>query len=150
MRNPSARAGVLERAVRGAVACVVASVPLAIGWSLWGFYVLRSDQDWPAVYVLFSILVVGAFAMTIAAASAFCVGVPVYALVSRLNGLRPLVLLLSAVVVAVVVHEAWHGGALFEDVPSALLFAFFGLYSGLAFWAGADLWQPGLRRRSKR
>jgi hypothetical protein len=150
VRGPAANGSVLERAARGAIVCVIATVPLAIGWSVWGFYVLRSDRDWPVVYVLLSIVIVAAVAVTIATVSAFCVGVPIYALASRAKGLRPLVLLLSAIVVAVAVHEVWHGGALFEDVKSALWFAFFGLYSGIAFWAGADVWQPGLHGRMER
>ncbi len=107
-----------------------------------GFYIDRSDRDWPIVYVLISIVIVAFFAVAIASFSAVCFGMPMYALASRVKRLRPLVLLLSATVVGVVVHEAWHGGAFLEDPESTLWFAFFGLYSGLAFWLGADVWQP--------
>ena len=109
---------------------------------MWGFYIDRSDRDWPIGYVLISIVVVALFALAIAVFSAVCFGIPVYALASRVKRLRPLVLLLGASVVGAVVHETWHGGAFLEDPESTLLFAFFGLYSGIAFWVGADVWQP--------
>jgi hypothetical protein len=135
-------ATVLERSLGGVVACVVAAVPLAVGWTLWGFYVDRSDRDWSVAYVLISTVTVTLFALPIAAFSAVCFGMPVYALASRAKRLRPLLLLLGATVVGVVVMETWHGGAFLEDPESTIQFAFFGFYSGIAFWLGADVWQP--------
>ena len=141
-RAPSTIATVLERSLGGVIASVLAAVPLATGYTLWGFYIDRSDRDWPVAYVLISIVVVALFALAIAAFSAVCFGIPIYALASRTKRLRPLVLLLSATVVGVVVHETWHGGGFLEDLESTAQFAFFGLYSGIAFWLGADAWQP--------
>lgn len=136
------RPTITARAVGGVIACTLASVPLAIGFSLWGFYVDRADREWAAGYVLVSIVFVTFFALVIATFCAVCVGIPIYALTSRLRQWRTLALLLAAIAVAVVFHETWHGGHIFEDPESTVTFAFFGLYSGAAFWFGADVWQP--------
>jgi hypothetical protein len=139
---------VLERSILGAVGCCVASVPLAVGFSLWGFYVEESDQAWEVGYVLISIGVVVLFAFLIAAFGAAFVGIPVYLFASRRRSLRPPLLFLAAILVGLVVHETWasgaifHGGHLFEDPRGAFRFALFGLYSGIAFWLGADVWRP--------
>jgi hypothetical protein len=131
----------IARSVVGVITCSLASIPLAIGFSLWGFYVHRADREWNAGYVLISTAVVVFFSLVIATFCAVCVGIPTYVLASRFGRWRPLVLLLGAVVAAVAFHEIWNGDGLFENLESTLQFAFFGLYSGVAFWLGADIWQ---------
>ena len=78
-------------------------------------------------------------ALIISVVSGLVFGIPVYILAARTNAPRVVVLIVAAALVGVVVHELWHGGELFEDVGSTLLFAFFGAYSGVAFWYGADI-----------
>jgi hypothetical protein len=134
---------VTAQLIGGVIACSLASFPLAIGFSLWGFYVDRADREWHVGYVLISIVGVSFFSLVITTFCAVFVGIPVYALASRFGRWRPLVLLLGAVITAVVFHEAWEGGGLFENPESVLQFAFFGLYSGIAFWLGADVWRLG-------
>jgi len=134
----------IERAVVGVVVCCLAAIPLAIGYSLHGFY--TSDERWSAGYVVVGTVVVVSIACLITGVCAACFGVPIYVLSARLKVLRPLVLLVGAAIAGVFVHEMWHGGSLFEDPEEAWLFAFFGLYSGAAFWLGADVLAVGRRR----
>jgi hypothetical protein len=139
----SARSSVTTRSIGGVIACGLASFPLGIAFSLWGFYVHRADVEWHVGYVLISTVIVTFFSLVIATFCAVCVGMPLYALVSRLSQRwRPLALVLGAVIAAVAFHELWVGGDLFENTDSVLQFALFGVWSGAAFWFGADVWQP--------
>ena len=137
----------IERAVVGVVVCCLAAIPLAIGYSIHGFY--TSDDPWSAAYVVVGTGVVVSIGCLIAGVCATCFGVPIYVLSARLKVLRPLVLLVGASIAGVVVHEMWHGGSLFEDPEGARLFAFFGLYSGVAFWLGADVLAVGGTRSGR-
>ena len=131
---------VLKRAVRGAVVCGLASIPLAVCFSLWGFYIHRSDREWEAGYVLISTIGVGFFSLMISVVTAVCVGIPVYALASLTNVWRLPILLICATIVGVTVYETMSADPLFENLVGTLQFAFFGLYSGVAFWVGAEVW----------
>jgi hypothetical protein len=82
------------------------------------------------------------FSLVIATFCAICVGIPAYVLLSRLNRWRFLALVVFAVTAAVAFKEMWYGGPAFVDFESTTQFAFFGLYSGVAFWLGAEKWQP--------
>jgi hypothetical protein len=125
----------IERAVVGVAVCCLASIPLAIGYSLYGFstsgeFTVITFMGGTAAFVIVACVITGLCSIFF--------GVPIYLLSARLKVLRPAVLLVAAAITGVVVHEVWDGG-LFEDPEGALLFAFFGLYSGMAFWIGADV-----------
>jgi hypothetical protein len=134
-------ATVLQRAVGGVVACGVAAIPLAIAYSIYGF--VSTGDETRLGYIVMGTLLVIPFACAIAVGSALFLGIPIYAATVRLKRTRIPLLLLSAIVVGTFVHEVWVQPAapLFEDPVGALEFAFFGLYSGLAFWFGADVWR---------
>jgi hypothetical protein len=127
-----------SRSLVGLAASVFATIPLAISFSLHGFF--SSPEQHSVIGIVLGTALVVIVALTISAASGLVFGIPVYILAARTNAPRLVVLTVTAALAGVIVHELWHGGELFEDVGSTLLFAFFGAYSGAALWYGADIW----------
>ena len=117
---------------------VFATVPLATAFSLHGF--LTSSEESSVIDIVLGTVATVVVALVISTVSGLAFGVPVYVLTARTRVPRALVLIVAAALVGVIVHELWRGGELFEDIGSMLLFAFFGAYSGAAFWLGADIW----------
>lgn len=137
---PSSSPTVLERALGGVIACCLASVPLAAGLVIQGYY--SSTQEWSVVEVVLGVAVTSLFSMFITVFVSVILGIPAYSLTIRAGRWRIPLLLLSAACSGIVVYEVWTGAALFEDLSITALCAFFGLYSGVAFWIGAEVWQP--------
>ena len=127
-----------SRSLGGLAACAIATVPLAIGYSLYGFF--ASAEEHALVEVVLGTAVVVIVAVVISTVSGLLLGVPVYVLTARTSAPRAVVLVVAAALAGVIIHELWHGGELFEDIGSMTLFAFFGAYSGAAFWLGAEIW----------
>jgi hypothetical protein len=128
-----------EQAVGGAIASCLASIPLAIGYALYGFY--SSGEVWSTGEVVMGTLLTAVFAVLMTLTGSIML-MSVYAVTARASRWRVPLLLLGAVVCGVIVEELWNGAALFEDLENLVLFASFGFYSGLAFWVGADVWRP--------
>jgi len=110
-----------------------------MGYALYGFYF--SGEVWSTGEVVMGTLLTAMFAVLMALMGSIML-MSVYALTTRANRWRVPLLIIAAVVCGVIIEELWNGAALFEDLENLVLFAFFGLYSGLAFWVGADVWRP--------
>jgi len=127
-----------SRSLTGLAASVFAAVPLALVFSLYGF--LSSAEEHSLVELVLGTALVVIAALIISAFGGLLFGVPVYVLAVHTRAPRAVVLVIAAALAGVIIHELWFGGELFEDVGSTLLFAFFGAYSGAAFWIGAEVW----------
>jgi len=139
--NPTVR----ERCVGGVITCGLASVPLGIGYSMWGFYIKRSDRDWADGYVVISTVTVVIFSLFLSLLGAVVFGVPTYSLIARKAVQHRLVWLLSfGAVGGALIQGAWSslGGHPFYPLTWTLTFASFGALSGSVFWFGADVWRP--------
>lgn len=128
----------LSRALVGLAASTLATIPLATLVSLYGFF--SSAEDHALTEVVLGAAVVVIFALPLSAVGGLVIGVPVYVLVSRTKAPRGAVLVAAAALTGVIIREFWLGGEPFDDIGSVGLFAFFGAYSGVAFWFGADVW----------
>lgn len=128
----------LSRSLSGLAASVVAAVPLAIVFSLYGFF--SSAEEHSLVEVVLGTALVVIAALIVSALGGLLFGVPVYVLAVHTRAPRAAVLVIAAALTGVIIHELWFGGELFEDIGSTMLFGFFGAYSGAAFWLGAEVW----------
>ena len=122
-----------SRSLIGLAASVLATVPLAIVFSLHGF--ASSTEQHSAIGIVVGTAAVVVGALIVSAAAGLVFGIPAYVLAVHTNAPRVVVLVVVAALAGVVVDEWWLEGA-----GSALLFAFFGAYSGVAFWYGAEIW----------
>ena len=127
-----------SRSLSGLAASVVASLPLAVVFSLYGFFSSAGKHSFVEIVLGTTTVVIAA--LIISALGGIVFGIPVYVLAARTRAPRVVVLIIAAALTGVIIHEWWIGGGLFEDVGSTLLFAFFGAYSGAAFWLGAEIW----------
>jgi len=133
MESSTETPGILARSLIGLAASVLAAVPLAIVFSLHGFVTSTAQDSAIGIFLGTAAVVIGA--LIVSAASGLVFGIPAYLLAVRTNAPRVVVLVVVAALAGVLVREWWLDG-----VGSALLFAFFGAYSGAAFWYGADGW----------
>ncbi len=112
---------------------------------MWGFYLKRSDRDWPGGYVVISTVIIVVVSLFLSLLGAVVFGTPIYTLLARnaVENRLPSLLAFGAVGGAVI-HGAWTGlgGHPFYPVVYTLAFACFGAFSGGVFWFGADVWRP--------
>ena len=117
--------------------CVMATVPLAVGYSAYSY--ISAGVERSVAYIAFGTWAVLFVALQITLLSALIVGIPIYLLTSKVDVIRPLALIVTAIIAGVLILRWWTGE--FDDIRRVLMFAFFGAYSGVAFWLGADVWR---------